>query len=178
MNDEILTELACPNCTHPIELTAGQQQIVCPACQSRFLLEGHVCPTCAHYHTEETSFCRVCGTAMLRTCERCGTSNWSGAEYCQDCGAALDIFQLLNLHYKQATMTRLDEQMRSAQFYKDKEREDSERRMAILMADERERLRQLRERREAQKKQDRQLMATAVIVLSIFVVIVAAFAVL
>ncbi len=178
MNDNFLTELACPNCTHSIELKAGEQQVSCPACQSRFLLEGHVCPTCARYHREEAGFCHVCGTAMLRTCERCGKSNWSGAEYCQDCGAALDIFQLLNLHHKHATMSRLDEQMRSAQFYKEKEREDSEQRMSLLMANERERLRQLHERKEAQKKQDRQLMATAVIVLSIFVVIVAAFAVL
>ena len=178
MNNDILTELACPNCTHPIELVAGEQQIVCPACQSRFLLEGHVCPTCGRYHKEPAGFCHVCGTAMLRTCERCGTSNWSGAEYCQNCGAALDIFQLLHLHNKHTTMHRLDDQMRSAQFYKDKEREDSDRRMAALMENERERLRQLRERQEAQKKQDRQLMATAVIVLSIFVVLVAAFAVL
>ena len=178
MNDDLLTELACPNCTHPIELKAGEQQIVCPACHGRFLLQGHVCPTCAQYHKQESGFCHVCGTAMLRTCERCGTPNWAGAEYCQACGAALDIFQLLNLHHKQATMSRLDEQMRNAQFFKEKEREDSERRMATLMENERERLRQVHERKEAQKKQDRQLMVTAVIVLSIFVVIVAAFAVL
>lgn len=178
MNDDMLTELACPSCTHPIELGAGKQQIVCPACHSRFLLEGHVCPTCARYHREEAGFCHVCGTAMLRTCERCGTSNWSGAEYCKDCGAALDIFQLLHLHNKYATMSRLDDQMRSAQFYKIKEREDSERRMAALMENERDRLHQHRKRQAVQKKQDRQLMATAVVVLSIFVVIVAAFAVL
>ncbi len=178
MNDDILIELTCPNCTHPIDLKEQGQQILCPACSSHLLLEGHVCPTCGQYHKEEAGFCRACGTAMTRTCERCGTTNWAGAEYCQDCGAALDIFQLLHLHNRHSTMTRLDEQMREAQAFKEKEQADSERRMAMLLEKERERLQGIRERREAQKKQDRQLMWTAVFVLSIFVVIVAAFAVL
>jgi len=178
MNDEILIELACPSCTHPIDLKEQGQQIVCPACGSQLLLEGHVCPTCGQYHKEPVGFCRICGTAMMRTCERCGTSNWSGAEYCQDCGAVLDIFQLLHLQNQQSTMDRLDEQMREAQFFKEKEQADSERRMAMLMENEQERLRAIHTRREALKKQDRQLMWTAVFVLSIFVLIVAAFAVL
>ena len=178
MNDDILIELACPNCTHPIDLKEQGQQITCPACNSQLLLEGHVCPTCGQYHTEETGFCTICGTALTRSCERCGTSNWAGAEYCQDCGAALDIFQLLQLHNKHSTMSRLDEQMREAHFFKEKEQADSNQRMAALMENERERLRGIHERREAQKRQDRQLMFTAVFVLSIFVLIVAAFAVL
>ncbi|MAT95822.1 MAG: hypothetical protein CL608_01545 [Anaerolineaceae bacterium] len=178
MNDEILIELVCPSCTHPIDLKEQGQQIMCPACSSQLLLDGHVCPTCGQYHKEAAGFCRTCGTAMTRTCQRCSTSNWSGAEYCQDCGAALDIFQLLHLHNKQSTMDRLDGQMREAQTFKEKERADSDRRMATLLEQERERLRSIHERREAQKKQDRQLMMTAVFVLSIFVIIVAAFAVL
>lgn len=178
MTDDILIELACPNCTHPIELKANETQVVCPACSSQLLLEGHVCPTCARYHKEEASFCHACGTAMMRTCERCGSSNWAGAEYCRDCGAALDIFQLLHLHNKHSTMTRLDEQMRDAKAFKEKEVADSNQRMATLMENERERLRTLNEQRQAQKKQDQQLMATAVFVLSIFVLLVAAFAVL
>lgn len=178
MNDEILIELACPTCTHPIDLKEQSQQIVCPACSSHLLLDGHVCPTCGQYHKEITGFCRICGTAMTRTCERCGISNWSGAEYCQDCGAALDIFQLLQLHNKHSTMARLDEQMREAPAFKEKERIDSDRRMAILLENERERLLAVYTRREALKKQDRQLMITAVFVLTIFILIVAAFAVL
>lgn len=75
-------------------------------------------------------------------------------------------------------MTRLDEQMREAEAFKEKERADSDRRMATLLDKERERLQGIHARREAQKKQDRQLMWTAVFVLSIFVLIVAAFAVL
>jgi DNA-directed RNA polymerase subunit RPC12/RpoP len=178
MSDEILLELACPNCTHPINLKEQGQQIVCPACSSQLLLEGHVCPTCGQYHKEAVGFCSICGTAMMRTCERCGVSNWSGAEFCQDCGATLDIFQLLHLHNKHSTMTRLDEQMREAQTFKEKERADSDRRMAMLLENEQERLRGIYARRDAQKKQDRQLMMTAVFVLSIFVLIVAAFAIL
>ena len=90
----------------------------------------------------------------------------------------LDIFQLLHLHTKQSTMARLDEQMREAEYFKEKERADSEQRMATLLADEQERQQNLQMRRQAQRQQDRQLMATAVFVLFIFVVIVATFAVL
>lgn len=75
-------------------------------------------------------------------------------------------------------MTRLDEQMRDAQAFKEKERVDSDRRMATLLENEQERLRGIYARRETQKKQDRQLMMTAVFVLTIFVLIVAAFAIL
>lgn len=178
MSEEILVQLACPSCTHPIDLKDQGQQIECPACRSQLLLEGHVCPACGQYHKEDSGFCRTCGTAITRTCERCHASNWAGAEYCQECGAALDIFQLLHLHNKQTTMNRLDEQMREAQFFKEKERADSEERMAKLMEQEQERLKGIRERQASQKKQDQQLMLTAVFVLTIFVIIVAAFAVL
>jgi hypothetical protein len=50
--------------------------------------------------------------------------------------------------------------------------------MTMLLENEQERLQAIHLHHEAQKKQDRQLMLTAVFVLSIFVLIVAAFAVL
>ncbi|GJM41458.1 MAG: hypothetical protein DHS20C20_17400 [Ardenticatenaceae bacterium] len=75
-------------------------------------------------------------------------------------------------------MNRLDEQMRDAQFFKQKEKVDSEQRMAVLLKQEQVRLQGVRERQAAQKKQDQQLMFTAVFVLSIFLVLVTAFAVL
>lgn len=178
MSEEILAQLTCPSCTHPIDLKSQGQQIECPACRSQLLLDGHACPNCGEYHKEDSGFCRACGTAMTRTCEKCHTPNWAGAEYCKECGAALDIFQLLHLHNKQTTMNRLNEQMRDAQYFKEKERADSEKRMALLMEQEEMRQRELRIHRAAQKKQDQQLMLTAVFVLTIFIAIVAAFAVL
>ncbi|WP_420643247.1 double zinc ribbon domain-containing protein [Candidatus Leptofilum sp.] len=178
MSNEILVQLACPSCTHPINIKEQGQHLECPACRSQLLLDGHVCPNCGEYHKVDSGFCRACGTAMTRTCERCHTRNWSGAEYCQDCGAALDIFQLLHLHNKQTTMNRLDEQMREAEFFKEKEKADSERRMATLLEQEQARVQAIRERQATQKKQDQQLIFTAVFVLSIFILIVTAFAVL
>ncbi|WP_420627692.1 double zinc ribbon domain-containing protein [Candidatus Leptofilum sp.] len=178
MSDDILVQLACPSCTHPINLKEQGQQISCPACSSHLLLDGHVCPNCGEYHKVDSGFCHTCGTALTRTCERCHTRNWAGAEYCQDCGAALDIFQLLSLHNKHSTMSRLDEQMREAQFFKEKEKADSERRMTGLIEKEQARLQDIRERQAAQKKQDQQLIFTAVLVLSLFILIVTAFAVL
>ena len=178
MSENFLALLACPNCTHPIDLKNQGQQIACPACRSQLLLDGHLCPNCGEYHKEESSFCRACGTAMLRTCEKCHTSNWAGAEYCKQCGSALDIFQLIHLFNEKATTDRLDEQMREAHYFKEKERSDSARRMGLLMEQEKERLHELRTRRDAQKRQDQQLLLTAAFVLTVFVVLVAAFAVL
>ena len=178
MSEDFFVQLNCPSCTHPIDLKSQGQQIECPACRSQLLLDGHVCPNCGEYHRDESGFCRACGTAMTRTCEKCRTPNWSGAEYCQQCGAALDIFQLLHLHNKQTTMNRLDDQMRDAQYFKEKERADSEKRMALLMEQEEVRQQQVRAHQAAQKKQDQQLLLTAAFVLTLFVVIVAAFAVL
>lgn len=178
MSNEILLELACPNCAHQLDITEPNEQIICPACHSQLLLEGHVCPNCSQYHPTKSAFCQACGTALTRTCEKCRSHNWSGTEHCRECGAALDIFQLVHLHNKQATMDRLDGQMRDAQFFKEKERVDSDRRMAVLMEKERERQLQVHARQQAIKQHDRQLMATAAIVLTIFIIIVAAFALL
>lgn len=178
MSNDFLIQLACPSCTHPISIKDQGQQLQCPACGSQLLLDGHVCPGCGHYHAQDSGFCQTCGTAMTRNCERCHTRNWTGAEYCQECGAPLDIFHILHLHNKQTTMNRLNEQMRDAQFFKEKEKIDSEKRMAILLEQEQERLQAIRERQAVQKKQDQQLIFTAVFVLAIFLIIVTAFSVL
>lgn len=95
MSNEILVEIACPNCLNPIDVRDQGQHVTCDACNSKFILRGHLCPQCSTYHETSVKICGQCGTALLRTCRRCGTDNWSGAEYCLSCGDALDILDIV-----------------------------------------------------------------------------------
>lgn len=169
---DALTEIACPNCLNPIDIREHGRHVTCDACQSKFLLEGHICPVCNTYHTKEQGFCKNCGEALTRRCQKCNTVNWTGDEYCKQCGAALDIFQMLHMHHKQATEERLNEQMRAAKAIKDKEFLDSEQRMADMMANEKQRLQTIARRRAEQKKKDQQIIAVIVVV-AIFILFLA-----
>lgn len=174
MSDDILLEIACPNCRHPIDIRSQQgYQVTCEACSSEFVLQGHICPTCAAYHPEEQGFCRDCGAAMTRICRKCQTSNWSGAEYCKNCGEAMDIFQYLHVKGNADAADRLNEQMAWSRDIKKQEAIASEKRMADLMAMEEDRQEKLQQMRAAQKQQDRLMMMIggfAVVAIVIFVI--------
>lgn len=159
-----LTEIACPNCLNPINIREHGQHVSCDACNSRFLLNGHICPNCNAYHQQEQAFCKECGEAMTRTCQKCQIVNWAGDEYCKQCGAALDIFQLLHVHHKQATADRLNQQMKDSRALKEKEEADSVRRLEEMLTVERMRLMERARQRRAQQKKDRFLVVGLIIV--------------
>jgi len=171
---DALTEIACPNCLNPIDIREHGQHVTCDACHSQFVLSGHICPHCNAYHNEEQAFCRECGEAMTRTCQKCHTINWAGDEYCKQCGAALDIFQLLHIHHSQATSGRLDEQMRNARALKEKELADSERRMEAMLVAERQRLMEKARRRQEQSKRDQYIIAGIILaaIFTIFLILI------
>ena len=110
--------------------------------------------------------------AMNRVCQKCYTRNWAGDEYCKNCGAAMDIFELLHIQTAQTTADRLYEQQKRSREYKEQERIASEKRMAELMEIEDERQRELARRREIQKKKDQRtyLMMGGVIIFALIVV--------
>jgi hypothetical protein len=170
----MLTEVACPNCLHPIDIRQHGRHITCVACHSQFVLDGHICPHCNAYHTQEQPFCGECGLALTRVCEKCHTSNWAGDEYCKHCGTAMDILQLLKKSYAQTTADRLQEQMAWSKEIKAKEEADSQRRMAKMMADEQARLQELARRRTAQRQKDRRLIALAVLLAFVALVLILA----
>ncbi|GAB4265238.1 MAG: hypothetical protein Kow0080_05200 [Candidatus Promineifilaceae bacterium] len=178
MSNEILEEIACPNCQNPIDIRAGSKYIICDACNSQFLLKGHICPTCSTYHAEEELFCGECGTALTRVCQKCHTSNWSGNEFCIQCGESLDILELIHVKTKVETAERLNQQMAIARELKKKEAEAAEKRMAELMAIEEERQKKLRELKAQRQKDDRTLLifgAIGLLVLFLFMALYLAF---
>lgn len=153
----MLTEIACPNCLHPIDIRRHGRHVTCDACQSRFVLDGHICPRCNAYHAQEQGFCGECGAPLTRVCQKCRTANWAGDEYCKQCGTAMDILELLKVNYAQTTTDRLHAHQEWAREIKAKEEADSQRRMAQLMAQEQARLAELGRLRTARKQKDRQL---------------------
>ena len=170
MTNEFLKEIACPNCLHPIDVREHGRHVQCDACNSRFILEGHLCPSCFNYHREQQAFCGRCGATISRVCRKCHVANWAGDEYCRRCGAALDIFEMLDSQVTGATAERLQQQMDSARRLKEIEAESSRRRMAEFTTIEEDRLGELARRRQKQKKEERLMLvitfgAVAVIIL-------------
>lgn len=101
MSDEIIIQMACPNCLSPIDVREHGRHVVCEACNSQFILQGHLCPSCKTFSRERRGFCGSCGTALERICRKCETANWAGDEYCIQCGNALDLLDYLAHHDQQ-----------------------------------------------------------------------------
>lgn len=169
----MLTEVACPNCLHPIDIRQHGRHITCDACRSEFILDGHICPRCNAYHAQEQGFCGDCGAPLTRVCQKCRTSNWAGDEYCKQCGTVMDILELLKMSYAQTTADRVQAHQEWSKEIKAQEEADSQRRMAQLMAQEQARLEAVTRRRAAQKQEDWQLfLLIALFALLILVIVV------
>lgn len=181
MSQHILEKVSCPSCGSPIQLNQLTDKgegayIHCDACGSEFILRGHICPYCGAYHEQEMSFCRQCGQSLIRRCPKCEYNNWIGNEYCLQCGAVLDILELIVQRHNHGTAGRLNLQMDKARALKDAEEAASRARQARLMEKERRRQEQIR-RDLAERKAQEQKMYTyfliGVVVVGVLIVIVA-----
>ena len=175
MSDEILHEISCPNCLQPINIREHGQHVVCDACGSQFIIEGHICPECSAYHREEQDFCRECGSPITRVCRKCQTRNWAGAEYCQRCGAAMDIFDLLAMKNRQVSQDANVERREMIRKLKEEEALASEKRMQEMMAAEEQRLAKERKRRVAQAEKEKRMMLTLAGIIGLFIILLVIF---
>lgn len=175
MANELLQEVACPNCKNSIDIREHGIHVVCDACSSHFILRGRLCPACNTYHSSEKSFCGACGTAMERVCRHCNTNNWAGDEYCNRCGKAIDIFELLALLHKDTRREYLARRHRQIRSLRKREDAASRKRMAELEAlaaayfQEQERLVALRQTDE------NRLLKIALSAVAIFILLVLAY---
>ncbi|MEW5988695.1 MAG: zinc ribbon domain-containing protein [Chloroflexota bacterium] len=158
MSNEILQEMACPNCRNPLDLRGHSQLIICEACGSHFLLQGHLCPFCQTYHAEEELVCSNCGAALTRMCRKCGRGNWSGDEFCATCGSALDILDVLERQDRTATRSRLQRQMEEARQIKELEEAAARQRLADLQALEEQRLAEHHQEQTKRLAEERKLL--------------------
>ncbi len=164
MSEEILHEVACPNCRNPIDvLDNHDNHIQCDACGSRFVLNGHVCAQCHTFHQQTQKFCRQCGAPMSRICRKCNHSNWLGDEYCQECGSALDILDLLVQQYQSKTLDVQRERSEQIKLLKQQEEVSAKKRMAEFEAIEAERQAQLKANLEQRRKQDMMIYSVVAI---------------
>ena len=172
MSDEILQEVACPNCRNPINILGNHDNhIQCDACGSQFILNGHICAQCHTFHQQTQRFCRQCGASMSRTCRKCNHSNWLGDEYCQECGTALDILELLVQQHQSKTLDVQRERSEQIKQIKQQEEISAKKRMAEFEAIEAERQAQLKANREQRGKQDRLLFGVVGIALVSFILL-------
>lgn len=155
MSSGILQQIACPNCQNTIDLTGHGQYITCEACNSQFLLRGRLSPNCHRYHNQESSFCASCGHSLMRVCLKCQTSNWTGDEYCADCGNAMDLLELMRINQKAAREEFMSQRQETARRMKVLEEEASQKRMTDFLEMEQARQADLRRRLEKQRKQER-----------------------
>ena len=182
MADNILLEINCPNCLSAVDIrqresgAPADRLVNCEACQSQFLLHGHLCPRCGTYHRDEVDFCRNCGASLTRVCHKCSHVNWAGDEYCARCGDAMDIFELLSLQDRQARQERLIQRREQIRRLRAVEEEASQKRLEELEAIEAARQEELRRRRAEQRRRDRMLLLATLggaVVFILFVIIYA-----
>jgi uncharacterized protein YbaR (Trm112 family) len=171
MTNELLTEVACPNCRNPIDVREHGRHVTCDACGSQFVLRGHLCPNCSTYNEQEAPVCSQCSTALKRICRKCTTVNWAGDEYCIQCNNAMDILDFIAGNHGMKTADRLLEQRHRAKQIQEIEELASNKRMEELMAIENARQAQVRQRIKAQKSQERKLFVLMGLAIGFFVLI-------
>lgn len=176
-------EIPCPDCAsrlvvNPADLTLEEPHQDCKVCGSIILLAGHLCPNCHTYHDEEALVCVECGTTLARVCRSCHATNWSGLDICTACGEDLDILTLISNTSGETTSDRLHRQMAEASQIKEIEETASQKRMAELLAIERARQAEIRQRQAKQKEQEKQLLIVVFAAVALFLLALIVYAVI
>jgi predicted amidophosphoribosyltransferase len=136
MKNDILHELNCPNCLAPLDVRDHGRHVTCAACDSQFMLTGRFCPRCGDYSTEENAVCGQCSYPLQRLCPKCQTANWSGAEYCVQCGTAMDILELITRRHAESVNGHREEQRARMKKVKAQEELAAQERMGRLLEEE------------------------------------------
>ncbi|MFW6042222.1 MAG: double zinc ribbon domain-containing protein [Chloroflexota bacterium] len=176
MTNELLQEVACPNCQNPIDVREHGRHITCDACLSRFILHGRLCPYCSTYHAEEELFCRDCGNALTRVCRNCSTSNWAGDEYCTQCGRPMDIFDLLVHHHTNARRELVEQRQEQIRQIRAEEALHAEKRAAQFQALEEQRQAELKTQLARQRREEKRLLLLAFSAIAFFVLMMIIYA--
>ncbi len=170
MSAQMLEQIACPNCGRSIDLarqTVAGKTVSCESCGGQFVLRGHICPYCGTYHEQEAQFCRQCGQSLARRCHQCSALNWIGDEYCAQCGAPLDIVDLVIRGHSIETRDRLDAQLEEIQLLKQEETAASNARLAQMVAEERARREALRQQQLIRQEQERKMIQVTLIAVGV-----------
>jgi len=107
---------------------------------------------------------------LSRRCPQCQTLNWIGDEYCRQCGAALDILEIIVHRHNESTQQRLYTHLEDAPRLKAEEEAAMQVRRERMMEQDRQRQIAIQRRIEERRARDKKLLngmlvAAAVIVL-------------
>lgn len=168
----------CPKCGKAVDLHNHGEPIQCRSCQHQFHLAGHLCPSCNSYYTPFTAVCTACGEATARLCSNCNHTNWSGDEYCQQCGVNLDMLAFMGKNTADGHREWLREQMQGASYLKGVEEAASRERMAMFNAMEEERQAELNQQLMKSRAEERKMFLGAAAIILLLVLIYIAYSLL
>lgn len=151
-------EITCPSCRNNIHVSEIDSEVQCQICGDIVLLAGHLCPDCSAYHSDDGFVCLRCGSSLSRMCQHCRHDNWSGHEWCVNCGQSLDILSQIVTIKGRTTADRLHEQMRDAALIKQEEEAASIDRMSEMLAIEQRRQAEIRKRVLKRKQDERRTL--------------------
>ena len=175
MSNSILTEISCPNCLAPINLTGHGTSVSCDSCHSRYVLEGHLCSHCSAYYKDEVAVCGRCGTAMTRSCRKCHTDNWAGDEYCKSCGVVMDLLDMATISHKEQTAKHQAIRKSQIRDIRAKGEASSEKRMTDMRQAERDRVAQIAERKRKRRLREFGLFVLMGLMVTVAAALIAVF---
>jgi hypothetical protein len=165
-------EITCPSCRNNIQATEHDSEIQCGTCGDLVLLTGHMCPVCSAYHEEDEIVCLRCGTSLSQVCQSCRHVNWSGREYCFNCGESIDLLSRFVSHGGRTTADRLHEQMNEVSLLKQEEESASIDRMSEMLAIEEQRQAEIRKRVSKRKQDERRMIIIVAAAIAFFLLVV------
>ena len=172
------TVLTCPACQHGQLLDTGEGALVCLACGARFAAAHWSCPFCQAENELDAPACQRCGRALRQVCPRCQTINPVKAAACLACGLAFDTMGHIAAREELRYMDRFTHRAADISGVKAAEQAQSQQRMDQMWAADQQRRAALVKNKQAQRRQERQLMSAALIGLALALIAVIVIAVL
>ncbi|HLF02635.1 MAG TPA: zinc ribbon domain-containing protein [Anaerolineales bacterium] len=173
----MLRDLSCPNCGAP-GLMAHQPDgvVTCKFCGNKYANDNSIaCPHCETINSPEAGFCTQCGSKLKRNCPACLHENWIGAEYCLNCGRAIDLLEIMADRHASDFRAGLAKHRELAPLIKAEEDAASEKRLSDLWEVERKRQAELARQQAERDRQHNMVIYVALAILGLFLCSVAAF---
>jgi len=165
-----LRQTACLHCGGAGLELSPEGQVKCKFCGTVNDLPGGVCPRCECVSAPGAEFCENCHAALSRTCPVCRAKNWSGATQCAQCGQPLDTLHGLIGRLQEDTDGRLNRQQRESAGLKALEEQAAVRRLEQLRGIDQRREQAQAEAMARRAARERQIIAAFFIIMGLVIV--------
>jgi hypothetical protein len=172
------TTLTCPKCRQGQLLDTGDGTLACLNCGGHFAASRQICPFCKAENVHEAKSCQRCGQALRWVCPRCQEINSIEAEVCAACGQKLDVIGHIVAREELRHVDRFSRRAEGINSMKAADQAQSQQRMDQMWAVEQQRLAALGKAKQAQHRQEMQMMYGALIFLALAIIAAIVIAVL